>query len=293
MARMNEPRFRPPAEAHSLILQVDRGCPYNRCTFCRMYRDVTYRRLPMDEVEVLIRDAARDDPEARRVFLADGDVMRRPFAELHQILTLLNTHLPRLARVSVYANGSSIAAKTDAELKTLRSLRLHTLYLGMESGDEDVLTMCRKGETAAQMVAAGIRAEAAGLRMSVMVLLGLGGAAGSVAHARHTAAALNRMQPRLVSALRVTPIPGTELHDAVDAGTFQLLTEQQVIGELRELIAALDLDRTVFRANHSSNIVPVEARLPRDKSAVLRELDALLASGALDAQSPGPMSLWL
>ena len=293
MAHMNEPRFRPPAEADSLILQVDRGCPYNRCTFCRMYRDVAYRRLPLDEVEVLIRDASRDDPEAARVFLADGDVMRRPFEELAQILTLLNTHLLRLARVSVYANGSSITAKSDAELKTLRSLKLHTLYLGMESGDGDVLKACRKGQAVDQMVDAGIRAQAAGLRMSVMVLLGLGGVALSRAHATHTAAALNRMQPRLLSALRVTPIPGTELHEAIAAGQFEQLTEQAVISELRAIISGLALRSTVFRANHSSNIVPLEARLPRDKSAVLRELDALLASGTLDTQSPGPMSRWL
>jgi radical SAM superfamily enzyme YgiQ (UPF0313 family) len=290
---MNNPRFRPPAEANSLILQVDQGCPYNRCTFCAMYRDVPYRRLPLDEVEALIMQSARDWPDASRIFLADGDVMRRQFEELRQILAWLNQRFPRLARVSVYANGSSIATKTDAQLTALRELKLHTLYLGMESGDNDVLVACRKGETAEQMVEAGIRAQAAGLRMSVMVLLGLGGAARSRDHALNTAAALNRMQPRLLSALRVTPIPGTELDDAISDGAFEQLTEHQVILELRELIAALELDHTVFRANHSSNIVPIEARLPRDRADVIATLDALLESGTLDRNGPGPMSLWL
>ncbi|MDP6491415.1 MAG: radical SAM protein [Kiritimatiellia bacterium] len=276
-----------------MILQVDEGCPYNRCTFCGMYRDVAYRRLDLERVGALIDRSAQEWRGATRIFLADGDVMRRPFDQLEWILERLNDRFPRLARVGLYANGSSIAAKSERELARLRALKLHTLYLGMESGDEEVLTACRKGETAEQMVEAGVRAQAAGLRMSVMVLLGLGGVERTHAHAVNTAAALNRMQPRLLSALRVTPIPGTELYKAVEAGTFRLLTEHEVIVELREMIAALALEHTVFRANHSSNIVPIEARLPRDRDAVLASLDELLASGRLDQESPGRMSLWL
>ena len=165
--------------------------------------------------------------------------------------------------------------------------------MGMESGDEDVLRQCRKGETAAQMVQAGQAAQAAGLRMSVMVLLGLGGAARSLAHVAQTAAALNHMQPRLLSALRVIPVTGTELHADVTAGRFLPLTEYEAVLELRDLIDRLTLDSTVFRANHSSNVVPLEGRLPRDKRRLLDEMDALLAAGALDRQSPGPPPLWL
>lgn len=290
---MNNPLFRPPAEADSLILQVDRGCPYNRCTFCGMYRDVTYRRGAMDEIRRMLGREARRPAGIRRVFLADGDVMRRPFDDLQAILVLLNEHLPRLTRVSLYANGSSIAAKSDRELRALRDLKLHTLYLGLESGDEEILKRCRKGETAAEMIEAGKRAQAAGLRMSVMVLLGLGGAERSLEHARHTAEALNRMQPRLLSALRVIPIPGTELSAEAQAGQFRMLTEQEVVRELREMVLRLELQGTVFRANHASNIVPIEARLPRDRDRLLAELDALLASGQLDAETPGPLPLWL
>lgn len=293
LQRMNSPRFRPPAEAGSLIIQVDHGCPHNRCTFCGMYHDMTYRRMSLGEVERVIDEATRQSGNVRRVFLADGDVMSRPFEELEQMLVMLNERLPRLARVNVYANGSSISAKSDEELRQLRSLKLTTLYMGLESGDEDVLAACRKGETAAAMVEAGVKAQEAGMRMSVMVLLGLGGVENSAAHAANTAAALNQMQPRLLSALRVTPIPGTKLHDDIEAGLFALPTEYGVVEELRALIAALELQSTVFRANHTSNIVPVEARLPRDKLQLLEQLDALLASGTLDEDTPGHLSLWL
>ena len=290
---MNNPLFRPPAEADSLILQVDRGCPHNRCTFCGMYRGLPYRRLAMAEVRTLVVRESRHNPDTRRVFLADGDVMRRSFEELRNILLMLNDLFPRLARVSLYANGSSIAAKSAEQLRALRSLKLHTLYLGLESGDDDILKRCRKGEEAAQMVRAGVAAQAAGLRMSVMVLLGLGGTDASERHAACTAEALNEMQPRLLSALRVIPVPGTELHEDVASGRFHQLTEWDAVRELRDLIARLDLQSTVFRANHSSNVVPLEGRLPRDRERFLSELGGMLGSGTLDKESPGPTPRWL
>lgn len=292
-ALTNNPRFRPPAEADSLILQVDQGCPYNRCTFCGMYRGVPYRRLKPSETAALIAEAAPQAPDTRRIFLADGDVMRRPFAELQAMLRQLNDAFPQLARVNLYATGQAILSKSDQELMRLRQLRLHTLYLGLESGDEDTLRAVRKGESAAGMVDAVRRAQGCGLRCSVMMLIGLGGQSRSREHALATAAALNAMQPRLLSALRVVPVPGTELYDAVTAGRFTPLTEEQAVQELRLLIAALNLTNTVFRANHNSNVVPLEARLPRDRERLLAQLDALLASGQLDGKSPGETPLWL
>jgi len=293
MALLNNPMFRPPAEADSLILQVDQGCPHNHCTFCGMYRGVPYRQIPMEAVRRLVDEEARHDPGEQRVFLADGDVMRRPFDQLNSILHTLNEFFPRLARVSLYANGSSIAAKSIAQLRALRALKMHTLYMGLESADDTVLRRCRKAETGEQMVRAGTDAQEAGLRISVMVLLGLGGADGSAGHVAHTAEALNRMQPRLLSALRVIPAPGTELYADVAAGAFRQLTEWQAVQELREMIARLDLRSTVFRANHTSNVVPLEGRLPRDRPRLLAHLDGLLNSGVLDRESPGPTPLWL
>jgi radical SAM superfamily enzyme YgiQ (UPF0313 family) len=290
---MNKPQYRPPAEANSLILQVDQGCPYNRCTFCRMYRDVTYERRELSAIADMISQEARRWPDARRIFLADGDVFRRSCSELRSILEMVNANFPRLARVSVYANGSSILTKTAEELSVLRTLKLHTLYMGLESGDDAILKACRKGERAEQMVEAGVHAEAAGLRMSVMVLLGIGGRTNSIAHANETAAALNRMQPRLLSVLRIVPVPGTELYDDIAAGHFDPLTEYGAVEELRRLVEALELTSTVFRSNHSSNIIPLEGRFPRDKPQLLEALDVLLTSGELDRKSPGPQPLWL
>lgn len=289
----NNPLFRPPAEADSLILQIDEGCPYNRCTFCGMYRDVRYRRKTLTEIQSIIEQESADHPWTRRVFLADGDVMRRSFEDLQFILAELAEHLPNLARVNAYATGNAIIEKTDAQLRDLHSMKLSTLYMGLESGDEDTLRKVNKAETTEVMIEACNRAQGCGLKMSVMFLLGLGGMDRSREHAEGTALALNRMQPRLLSALRVVPVPGTELFEDVSAGRFMQLTEYDIVRELRSVISLLDLNNTVFRANHSSNVVPIEARFPRDKSKLLADLDEILASGLLNKHSPGAMPLWL
>ena len=280
--------FRPPAEGDSLILRVADGCPHNACAFCAMYKGVPYRVREPAEVRRDLEAARRDWPDAGRIFLADGDVMALPFTRLRDLLDDLNARFPRLARVGVYANGSSILAKSDAELRALRERKLHTLYLGLESGDETTLRRMHKGETAAGMTEAVRRAQSCGLRLSVMILTGVAGRDRSAAHAAATAAVLNRMQPRLLSALRCTPIPGTALHAAIAAGAFQPLTEHEAVAELRAILAGLELAGTVFRANHASNSVPLEGRLPKDRTALLAALDALLAADVLDRQTPGP-----
>ena len=281
--------FRPPAEADSLIIQVAYGCPHNHCLFCGMYKGVPYAVRPWAEVHEELQRCARKLRNTRRVFLADGDVMHLPFAALREMLTDLGALFPSLARVNLYANGRSILAKSEAELGQLRRLKLQTLYMGLESGDDDVLRRQGKAETVDEMVLAVQRAQAQGLRLSVMVLLGLGGQAGSERHAQATASAANRMQPRLLSALRVVPIPGTALQRLVDEGRFVPLTEYETVVELRAMISGFELDGTIFRANHVSNALPVEARFPKDKAQALALLQQALDSDRLDRASPGPM----
>jgi len=285
--------FRPPAEAYNLIVRVADGCPHNCCTFCGMYRGVKYRPHPLPEIRNELELARESWPDADRVFLADGDVMALPFDTLHAVLRQLNQRFPRLVRVNVYANGSSVLARTREQLCELRALKLHTLYMGLESGDETVLRQVRKPEDAACMVEAARLAQECGLRMSVMILIGLGGRARSDEHANATAAVLNRMQPRLLSALRVIPVPTTPLQRAVEAGDFEPLTEFEAVRELRDLIARLELERTVFRANHASNVVPLEGRFPKDKDRMRQDLNSLLESNTLDRNTPGPTPVWL
>ncbi len=286
MLHYQEPLFRPPAEADSLIFQVALGCPHNTCRFCAMYKGSRYRVRPMNEVVAEFAAEGIRQPGVRRVFLADGDVMALPFQRLHELLEALNRHFPHLARVNLYANGTSILAKSDAELEELKRLKLSTLYLGLESGDDELLRALDKRETAAGMSTAVQRAQAAGLRCSVMVLLGLAGREGSERHIDRTAAILNSMQPRLLSALRYVDVPGT----AMPAG-YRPQSEYGVIGELIRLLKGVDMEKTVFRANHTSNPVPLEGRLPKERDRLVAGLEALLPQ--LDPNGTGPLPLFL
>lgn len=278
--RYREPLFRPPAEADSLIFQVAYGCPHNACRFCAMYKGVPYRERPLDEVLDEFAYAARRCPDERRVFLADGDAMALPFESLCAMLEALNRLFPKLARVNSYANGRSVLAKSDGELAALRRLKLNTLYVGVESGDDGLLARVAKGETAVGMCEAVCRAQSAGLVCSVMVLLGLGGSDGSARHAEATAALMNRMQPRLLSALRLVTVPGVAMYDG-----YRAATEYEAAAELVRLLRGLELERTVFRANHTSNPVPLAGRLPKDRDALVAQVEAQLPH--LDKKGPG------
>jgi radical SAM superfamily enzyme YgiQ (UPF0313 family) len=284
----NHQMFRPPSEAGSLIIRVADSCPHNTCTFCGMYKGVPYRQYSRDEMTAAMDQAAEHWPSADRIFLADGDVMALPIDDLVFLLTELTRRFSNLNRVNLYANGSSIISKSEDQLAELKRLKLQTLYMGLESGDQIVLDRVCKRDSVADMITGGRRAQAAGLRMSVMVLIGLGGAEHSLNHAAETAKAINAMQPRFLAALRLIPVQGTPLYKQIADGSFQVLTEFQATVEIKEMIGRLELDRTLFRANHVSNIVPLGGRFPKDRERMVEELDTLLASGVLDEQTAGP-----
>ena len=286
--KYKQPLFRPPAEADSLIFQVAYGCPHNSCRFCGMYKSVNYQTRQPDDVIKEFRRAAKQYPTTRRIFLADGDAMLLPYELLTQYLTELNNLFPRLARVNIYANGSSITRKSETELQALHKLKLNTLYVGLESGSQKIIDLANKKESVDNMVQGVITAQQCGLRCSVMILLGLGGTTNTVEHAKYTAAALNIMQPRLLSALRFIEVPGTDMYDKAET-----LSEHGAVLELKAVIDKLELTRTVFRANHTSNPIPLSGRFPQDKERLLAELDYLLASNRLSKTSIGrrPLSL--
>jgi radical SAM superfamily enzyme YgiQ (UPF0313 family) len=258
-----------------------------------MYKNVKYRVFSFAEIKKSVANAAKYNSGIRRIFLADGDVMSLPFDKLSKILQLLNSAFQNLSRVNIYANGNSILSKNLEQLAYLKNLKLNTLYMGLESGDNETLSAVKKRETSEGMIVACQKAQAAGLRMSVMILTGLGGETNSDIHAKKTSAALNKMQPRLLSALRVIPIPGTELYESERKGIFNQLTEFSSIEELRGIIERLELTSCIFRANHSSNILPLEGRFPKDKKRILTELDLLLKSGKLSKTSPAEAPFWL
>ena len=277
MIRYEGTLYRPPSEAGSLILQATIGCSYNECTFCGMYRDKRFRVRPLAELEAEI-DWARGHlgERVRKVFLADGDalVAKAPFLE--KVLGALRRAFPELRRVSCYASPQALQVRSVEEMARLRELGLSLYYLGIESGHDEVLRRLVKGVDAAEMIRVAAKATEAGVALSTMILLGAGGPALSLEHARASAEVVNAIQPRFLSTLIMTPVEGTPLLDEERRGEYERVSDRQATRELRELVAGLELRGTIFRSNHASNAVPLEGTLPRDKARLLAELDEVL-----------------
>jgi radical SAM superfamily enzyme YgiQ (UPF0313 family) len=271
-----EPVIRPPAEADSFLLQVTLGCSSDTCTFCGAYKGKAFRVKDPEEITGDIRRQARRHPDTRRVFLMDGDALVLSNSKLVPILQELNAAFPRLARVSSYANGSNIFRKTGDELAELYRHKLSLIYMGLESGSQDVLDRCSKASTVEEMIESVQRAAKAHIKSSVIVLLGLGGRRHSAEHVAGTIEALNRMQPRYLSFLSLMLIPGTPLAAEAARGGFEELDPAELLQETYEIIKGLELNKTVFRSDHASNHLPLEGAFPKDKPALLHLLESAI-----------------
>ena len=270
------PVFRPPSEARSFILRVTRGCAHNKCTYCNMYRGVPFQILKDEEISRQIALAAHYGKDrVRRVFLADGDALVLPTAKLLKILQALRDTFPKLQRVSSYAAPKDILRKRDEELRQLKEAGLQLLYYGMETGDDITLKAVNKGVNGEEAVEAGRRVTASGMKLSIMVILGLAGKEGSKRHALETAKAINIIQPTMWSALCLMLYRGSELLDQFERGEFNPLSPAECMEELYTIMENVNLPEDkhcLFRSNHISNYIPLAGTLPKDKQRLLREI---------------------
>jgi radical SAM superfamily enzyme YgiQ (UPF0313 family) len=268
--------IRPPSEAYSILLQVTVGCSHNKCTFCGTYKG---KRFRIKEDRIILNDilfASKYMKRQDRVFLMDGDALIIPQQRLMWILDRIREHLPWVRRVGAYANAKSIKMKSPEELIQLRKNGLGILYLGVETGDAELLKEIRKGTSAEHLINMGRKIRDAGIKLSVTVLLGIAGRERSLEHARATGELLSAMDPNYVGALTVMLIPGTHLHEDFTSGKFELPDERGFLLELREMIAHTNLSRGLFFSNHASNYLPVKARLPKGKQQALDQIDGAL-----------------
>ena len=273
--------IRPPSEADSLILQYTIGCSHNECIFCPAYKQKRFRIRSLAELEQDIRGCLPASADTRRIFLADGDALAAPFPDLLALFSLLRSSFPRLQRIGMYANTQNILRRSVVELQQLREAGLGILYLGLESGDDELLGWMKKGVTAAEMAEAGQRVKDAGIKLSVTVLLGIGGVDRSEEHARLTGKLLSAIDPEYVGVLTTMVVKGTPLHHLQQQGRFRLPSAFALLSELAEMLRHTEMTRGLFFANHASNYLPVRVRMPaeRDKTmemirAFVREADA-------------------
>ncbi len=265
--------YRPPSEAYSLIVQVTYGCSHNTCAFCSMYKEKRFALRPLEEVLEDFHIARRTYRNVDKVFLADGDALIRKASELYTVLDTIRELFPECQRVTSYGSPSSIRVRTDEELRTLREKGLTMIYMGLESGCDDVLKLMRKGHMSAEIVEMGQKVRRNGMALSVTAITGLGGPDLLERHAIETAEAFNAMNPEYIGMLTLMVEPGTPLYDWVRQGEFQLLTQPQVLRETRLLVEHLDSPGSVFRMNHASNYLVLKGTLNQDREAMLRTID--------------------
>jgi radical SAM superfamily enzyme YgiQ (UPF0313 family) len=272
--------IRPPSEANSLILQVMYGCSHGDCTFCGSYLDKPFRVRPFDEVIEDVQNLpAGYKQHIDRVFLADGDALAIPRRRMLELLDLLKAELPHVQRISAYANAHSLLRLPQEDLLEIRRHGLELLYLGLESGDDVTLEGIKKGVTVAQQIEGCRKAKAAGFAMSVTAILGIGGEDRTHEHAIGTGKALSTIDPEYIGILSLMLESGTEMTDAVRSGRFIVPKPLDLLRELREIIANIDVSHAVFRSNHASNYLPLRGTLPQDKASLLESLDRVIDMG--------------
>lgn len=271
--------YRPFSEANSYLLQCTIGCSHNRCTFCAMYKDKKYRIRSMAEIKADIKMAREHYGDVEKVFLCDGDAIAIETDMLLEILDELYKSFPGLRHVGSYVGPQSTLNKSLSELSALRAAGFTKAYLGVETGDRELLQEIKKGVTYDEMLQAGRNLVNCDINLSTMVLLGLAGkGTRSYEHALATAQITNEMQPQYLAALTVTPVPGTALFKQVQEGNFQVLDAFETLEEMKIIFENISIDNLRFVGSHASNYLPIQGTLQKDKAAMVQLVDKVLQS---------------
>lgn len=300
-----QPPYRPPSEAHSLLIRATRGCPWHRCAFCRMYNDTKFELRPVEDIkrDILamkritdtVKEFARErgfadrledvalnfgvmwiqDNGVKTAFIGDSNSIVMPVEDLAGIIEFLYQNFPELERVTSYGRAHTILHKSLEELKRLKQAGLTRLHMGLETGDEELLKYINKGVTAAQMIEAGKKVVESGISLSEYIILGLGGKEKSEQHADGTAAVLNAINPDFIRVRTLMVIDDTPLAEKHARGEFTLLTPEGVLKETRRLIEKLEVT-SEFVSDHVSNYLNLQGKLPGDKATLLKAIDHVL-----------------
>ncbi|MCL5992248.1 MAG: radical SAM protein [Bacteroidetes bacterium] len=268
----NEPLFRPPSEALSLIFQVTYGCSWNKCAFCEMYTSKKFTVKKEEDIIKEIIDYSNIEPDVRKVFLADGNAMVLSSERLLKILTQLNKSFPHLRRISAYALPKDIIQKSKSELEELYDAGIKLLYIGIESGDDELLRLINKSESYSSTVEGINKAHEAGIQTSVMVINGIGGKKYSRQHSINSARVVNEIQPHYLSTLVLSYPFGLEHYKSRAGYDFQPLNKKELFEELKLFIENTNLTSTIFRSDHASNYLSLKGILSRDKEVLIKKL---------------------
>ena len=270
------PPFRPPSEANSLLLRVTRGCPWNRCTFCSMYKGMKFEIRDLEEILEDI-ELAKDlyGDRIGTVFIGDSNSLVAKTEVLVNVLNALFTSFPHIQRVTSYARAKTIAKKPLEDLIKIRQAGLNRLHVGLETGDRELLKEIEKGATPEEMIEAGKKAKKAGFEYSLYVLLGIGGEEKWEQHARGTADVLNQIDPHFIRVRTFIPQPNSLIHEAMLRGNFKSPSPETILRETKLLLEELCVT-SQFLSDHISNLLPLHGKLPEDKKKMIQMIEKAL-----------------
>jgi radical SAM superfamily enzyme YgiQ (UPF0313 family) len=270
------PPFRPPSEANSLLLRATRGCPWNRCTFCSMYKRMKFEVRDLAEIlgDIELAKELYGD-RVRTVFIGDSNSLTIKTDILVKVLNSLYSSFPHLERVTSYARAKTVSKKPIEDLEKICQAGLNRLHVGLETGDRELLKEIEKGATPEEMVEAGRRAKKAGFQYSLYVLLGIGGEEKWERHAKGTAEVLNQIDPHFIRVRTFIPQPDSPLYDAMTEGRFQLASPETILKETKLLLEGLQVT-SQFLSDHISNLLPLHGKLPEEKEGMVQMIDDAL-----------------
>lgn len=259
MVEYDFPPFRPPNEASSALIRVTRGCPWNRCLFCTMYKTLSFQPRPLKEVKKDIDTAVHIYPRARTVFIADSDSLAMKDSE--QIIRHIRTRFPHAERITSYARATTLMRLGAARLAKLRQAGLTRVHVGLESGDAETLAFLRKGATPHDMIAGGTAAKDAGLELSFYVLIGAGGKDRLTEHAVGSALVCNAVNPDFIRLRTLIVQHGSLLEEKMKAGQYRPTAPSEKLSEVKLFLEHLDVQDCTLASDHHTNTIWVDTTI--------------------------------
>lgn len=266
--------YRPPSERKSLIIQVTVGCSHNKCTYCNMYRNKKFKIKSLEDIFEDLKCAKDIYDTVDRIFLGDGNALCLETEKLIMILDKIRSLFPECKGIGIYGSPRDIYKKSLGDLKKLRSYGLDIIYSGIESGSDKVLELVNKGTNSTEIVQGGKNVKESGIKLSLIVISGLGGRKYWEDHAYRTAEIISEIQPNYLAFMTLINYLGTELNNEIEQGRFIMLEPEEILKEQKCILENSELEDCVIRCNHRSNYINFGGEFPRDKKEILEKISA-------------------
>lgn len=280
------PLYRPPSEAYSLIIQITLGCSHNKCSFCSMYKSKKFTIKSLEQIKEEIDYFRKQYSNVEKIFLADGDALIIQTEKLKEIFKYIKFKFPECERISLYGSPKSILRKSVEELKEFKELGLYMIYMGIESGDNFVLQSIKKGCNSNELLEAALKVKESNIVLSTTVIAGLGGVEKSKNHAINTGILISKINPDFLGVLTLMLEENTELYEKNKTGQFKLLSDKEILEEIKELVKNIDVKKKcVFRSNHASNYISLKGVLPKDKENLIRDINVSIKNNYFKSEN--------